>query len=192
MTTASPSSPRGSASKKHSLAGSRAVLFILNMAAALQCGTATPPGTLTLRIAVDQFGYLPDMTKMAVISDPQVGFNAAASYTPGGMLQVRAWGSNTVVLSGSPSGRISGGTEIPHRRFLHQLGATNLTYILQGSPDLITWSDLCTAAGTNAPSGPGFISESGTGYQRQIVACDTVRSESSATARFVRFKLVWH
>jgi hypothetical protein len=42
------------------------------------------------------------------------------------------------------------------------------------------------------PSGPGFISESGTGYQRQIVACDTVRSESSATARFVRFKLIWH
>jgi hypothetical protein len=77
-------------------------------------------------------------------------------------------------------------------RFLRQLGATNLTYILEGSPDLITWSDLCTVAGTNAPGGPGFISESGTGYQRQIVACDTARSESSAMARFVRFKLVWH
>jgi len=88
---------------------------MLTLAAALQCGTATPPGTLTLRIAVDQFGYLPDMTKMAVISDPQAGFNATASYTPGGTLQVRTWGSNTVVLSGSPSVRISGGTEMPHR-----------------------------------------------------------------------------
>jgi hypothetical protein len=48
------------------------------------------------------------------------------------------------------------------------------------------------AAGTNAPTGPGLISESGTGYQRQSVACDTVPSESAATARFVRFKLVWH
>ena len=96
----------------------------------------------------------------------------------------------------SPRGRPPCGSAAALRylavRFLHQLGATNLTYILQGSPDLITWSDLCTAAGTNAPGGPGFISESGTGYQRQIVACDTVRSESSATARFVRFKLVWH
>jgi hypothetical protein len=89
------------------------------------------------------------------------------------------------VLNGQPGNYLS-------VRFLHQLGATNLTYVLQGSSDLITWSDLCTAAGTNAPSGPGLISESGTGYQRQILACDTVPSESSVTARFVRFKLVWH
>ncbi len=87
------------------------MLSILTLAAALQCATATPPGTSTLRIAVDQFGYLPEMTKMAVISDPQVGFNAAASYTPGGTLQVRTWGSNTIVHSGSPSVRISGGTD---------------------------------------------------------------------------------
>jgi len=77
-------------------------------------------------------------------------------------------------------------------QFLHQLGATNLTYILQGSSDLLAWSDLCTAAGTNAPIGPGFIAETGTAYQRQIVACDTVSALSSAHARFVRFKLVWH
>ena len=76
-------------------------------------------------------------------------------------------------------------------QFLRQLGATNLTYILQGSPDLKTWSDQCTAAGTNAPTGPGFLSQSGTGYQRQILACDIVPVESSASARFVRFKLVW-
>ena len=54
------------------------------MAAALQCATATPPGTLTLRIAVDKLGYLPDLTKMAVISDPQVRFNVAAAHNPGG------------------------------------------------------------------------------------------------------------
>ncbi len=76
-------------------------------------------------------------------------------------------------------------------QFLRQLGATNLTYILQGSSDLNAWSDQCTATGTNAPAGPGFLSQSGTSYQRQILACDTVSVESSASARFVRFKLVW-
>jgi hypothetical protein len=76
-------------------------------------------------------------------------------------------------------------------QFLRQLGATNLTYILQSSSDLKTWSDQCTAAGTNAPTGPGFLSQSGTGYQRQVLACDAVPVESSAAARFVRFKLVY-
>ncbi len=81
------------------------------LALALQRAAAGPPGTFNLRIAVDQFGYLPDMTKAAVVSDPQTGFNSAASYTPGGMLEVRTWGSNTVVFSGSPAIRTSGGTD---------------------------------------------------------------------------------
>jgi endoglucanase len=77
-------------------------------------------------------------------------------------------------------------------QFLRQLGTSNLTYIVQGSADLISWTNLCTAAGASAPSGPGFVSESGTGYQRQVVARDTVASESAPGARFVRFKLVWN
>jgi endoglucanase len=111
MSSASPSAPPGSDSKKHSLVRNGVVFSSLTMAVALHCAMAAPPGTLTLRIAVDQFGYLPDMTKMAVISDPQAGFNGGANYTPGGALQVRTWDSNTVVLSGSPSARISGGTD---------------------------------------------------------------------------------
>ena len=39
-------------------------------------------------IVVDQFGYLPDGEKIAVIRDPQTGFDAAASFTPG--IQLRA------------------------------------------------------------------------------------------------------
>ena len=77
-------------------------------------------------------------------------------------------------------------------QFLRQLGTSNLTYVVQSSADLVAWSDLCTATGTNAPSGPGFLSESGTGYQRQVLACDTVPVEAAAGARFVRFKLVWN
>ena len=86
------------------------VCFIVALAASLSDAAAAPPGTFTLRMAVDQFGYLPDMAKVAVISDPQVGFNAGQSYTPGNSLEVRAWGSNTVVYWGAPALQISGGT----------------------------------------------------------------------------------
>ena len=81
----------------------RSILWLLGMLAGFQCAMAAAPGTFTLRIAVDQFGYLPDMPKVAVISDPQIGFNAGESYTPGSTLEVRTWGSNTVVFSGRPS-----------------------------------------------------------------------------------------
>ena len=77
-------------------------------------------------------------------------------------------------------------------QFPRQLGASNLTYIVQGSSDLRSWSNLCTAAGTNPPNGTGFISESGTGYKRQVLACDPVPSETATGSRFVRFKLVWN
>lgn len=35
-------------------------------------------------IVVDQFGYLPDVPKIAVIRDPQTGFDAGESFSPGG------------------------------------------------------------------------------------------------------------
>jgi hypothetical protein len=74
----------------------------LGLAGGFHCAIAAVPGTFTLRMAVDQFGYLPDLPKVAVISDPQAGFNAAQSYTPGPTIQVRSWGSNTIVFSGAP------------------------------------------------------------------------------------------
>jgi endoglucanase len=77
-------------------------------------------------------------------------------------------------------------------QFLRQLGATNLTYIVEGSTNLLNWIPVCTAAGTNFPSGPGFISQSGTGYQRQILARDLVPAETATTPRFVRLTLVWN
>lgn len=60
------------------------------------------PGTQTDRIVVDQFGYRPGDEKIAVISDPQVGYNAADSYTPGPTWEVREWGSNALLFSGAP------------------------------------------------------------------------------------------
>ena len=64
---------------------------------------AVPPGIATERIAIDQFGYLPAMKKVAVISDPQSGFNQNESYTPGDRLEVRRWADNRVVFTGSPT-----------------------------------------------------------------------------------------
>lgn len=60
-----------------------------------------PP--VTGRIHVDQFGYLPDEQKIAVISDPQRGYNAADSYTPGPALEVRRRSNGMVVHRGVPS-----------------------------------------------------------------------------------------
>ena len=77
-------------------------------------------------------------------------------------------------------------------QFLRQLGNTNLTYVVQSSSDLVTWTDVCTAAGTNRPSGSGFVSETGTSYQRQVVARDIIPVEQAAAARFARFKLIWN
>ena len=40
-------------------------------------------------IHIDQFGYFENAEKVAVISDPQIGYNSNDSYTPGSQLEVR-------------------------------------------------------------------------------------------------------
>lgn len=52
-------------------------------------------------IHVDQFGYLPESEKIAVLSDPQIGFNADQVYAPGTTLQVVDVLTGEVVHSGS-------------------------------------------------------------------------------------------
>jgi endoglucanase len=59
-----------------------------------------PP--VTGRIHVDQFGYLPDAPKIAVLSDPQRGYNAHESYTPAPELEVRRAADGAVVWRGEP------------------------------------------------------------------------------------------
>ena len=53
-------------------------------------------------IMVDQFGYRPKDSKVAVIVDPHQGYNAADSYVPGQAMEVRKWSDNTVVYVGTP------------------------------------------------------------------------------------------
>ena len=57
-------------------------------------------GQISEFIHVDQFGYLRDSDKVAVISNPEVGFNSDKSYVPGNTLEVRKAGNDEVVFSG--------------------------------------------------------------------------------------------
>ena len=68
------------------------------------------PGSLQPLIRLDQFGYLEDMEKVAVISNPQVGFNSAESFTPSATLQVRLASDNSLAFSGPATAWNGGAT----------------------------------------------------------------------------------
>lgn len=44
--------------------------------------TDTPTAEITTLIVIDQFGYLPNATKVAVLRDPQIGYDSDESYQP--------------------------------------------------------------------------------------------------------------
>ncbi|MCC6288951.1 MAG: glycoside hydrolase family 9 protein [Chitinophagaceae bacterium] len=73
-----------------------------------------PPGSFSKHIKIDQFGYLPFGKKVAVIVDPQVGYNASESFSPGtgtNQYQVRNWTTDAVVFSGTLTVWNSGNTQ---------------------------------------------------------------------------------
>jgi len=57
---------------------------------------------VTERIHVDQFGYLPDAEKIAVISNPREGFNAQQSFRPATNLEVRSAPDGETVFRSAP------------------------------------------------------------------------------------------
>ena len=57
---------------------------------------------VTSHICVDQFGYLPNAAKVAVISDPQKGYNDFDHYAPGSKLVLRTRAGQTV-FTGAPT-----------------------------------------------------------------------------------------
>ncbi|MDF7819489.1 glycoside hydrolase family 9 protein [Runella sp. MFBS21] len=62
------------------------------------------PSQTTPYIKIDQFGYLPTSKKVAVVVDPQVGYNAAEAFNPGtgtNQYQIRRWNDDAVVFSGT-------------------------------------------------------------------------------------------
>src|SRR5262245_33867342 len=60
-------------------------------------------------IVVDQFGYPTRRTKVAVLVDPVLGWNADDGYVPGAELEVRKWSDGAVVHKG-PSTLWNGGS----------------------------------------------------------------------------------
>lgn len=66
--------------------------------------TPTPvPVTMLLgpAVVVDQFGYIPGHRKIAVVRDPQVGFDASDSFTPGSVYDVVNAVTSAVVFTGA-------------------------------------------------------------------------------------------
>jgi hypothetical protein len=67
--------------------------------------------------------------------------------------------------------------------------ATDLTYELQASSDMVDWTTLCQSIGGANPTGTGFVSESvisGESPYRNVIVTD---STPVATKRFVRLKV---
>ncbi len=53
-------------------------------------------------IKVDQFGYLPNASKIAIISDPQIGFNSSNSFTPPATIHLKDAITHISVFSSNP------------------------------------------------------------------------------------------
>lgn len=67
--------------------------------------------TISPYIVVDQFGYMPNMKKVAVLRDPQTGYDASGAYTPASSIQLKDASTNTTVFSASPITWNSGNTD---------------------------------------------------------------------------------
>ena len=81
-----------------------------SVASVAASSVASGSPTISSFIVVDQFGYLPDAKKIAVVRDPQTGYDAALSFTPGATYQLVNLDTNSVVLSGSAVSWKSGAT----------------------------------------------------------------------------------
>jgi endoglucanase len=65
--------------------------------------TTYPNGPVTdPHLRIDQFGYQPLAKKIAVIANPQTGYDAGSSFTPGTVYQVRNAATNQVVFQAAP------------------------------------------------------------------------------------------
>ena len=81
-------------------------------ASAGAAGAAPIPQTAQSKfIVVDQFGYRPDGEKIAVLRDPQVGFDAADAFTPGAHYSLIDARTGLPALSGAPSAWNGGATD---------------------------------------------------------------------------------
>lgn len=91
---------RGKFAKQIAL-GLALVFVYISLNISINNGRAVPIRPFSY-IMVDQFGYRPQDSKVAVIVDPQVGFNANQGLTPSHTLFVKNTKTNHIVFSGVP------------------------------------------------------------------------------------------
>ena len=91
-------------------------------------GTVGPTPPVSPYIVVDQFGYLPDGEKIAVIRDPQTGFDASESFTPGATLRAGERGHRRARLHGRAH-------RLERRRDRHLVGRQGLVVHLHVGDD---------------------------------------------------------
>ncbi len=73
--------------------------------------TSAGPVTVSAFLVVDQFGYLPNAQKIAVIRDPQTGYDADKSFMPSANLTLVNLDNNQVVLTAAVTAWSSGATD---------------------------------------------------------------------------------
>lgn len=75
------------------------------------CNTMAQNPETTKYIVVDQFGYLPNSRKVAVIRDPQIGFDSEESFAPGSLYAVVHSETKERVFSAAPVSWKNGQTD---------------------------------------------------------------------------------
>jgi endoglucanase len=104
--------------KKHSssIASSQAVsstamMSSISSVVASSANSSSNSLSVTPFIVVDQFGYLPDAQKIAVIRDPQTGYDATQSFSPSANVSLVNVTSGETVLSAAPAIWNAGATD---------------------------------------------------------------------------------
>lgn len=81
---------------------SHAVVTALFAFPLLSCGQSAPPiDTRTQLLTVDQFGWLPEAQKVAIVAEPIKGQNSNISYKPGDSFEIRSQATNKTVYKGT-------------------------------------------------------------------------------------------
>ncbi|MBS0658714.1 MAG: hypothetical protein JSR82_10775 [Verrucomicrobia bacterium] len=126
------------------------------------------------------------------------GGNAAVTADPNGdgvfNLLAYALGLSPVAPSANllPTAAIKSYAGVPYVyiTFNRSSVATDLTYVVQSSPDLQTWTTIATSSGGATTSGPGFVSETGTAPTFNVEVRDTQPVDPVTGARrFLRLQV---
>ena len=101
----------GSASGGSASGGSSASGASVGTGGSPGTGGANPTQALSANIVVDQFGYRTADEKIAVIRNPQTGFDASMKFTPGSKYALVDAGSGAKLLEAAPAQWNSGATD---------------------------------------------------------------------------------